>query len=575
MAVNSEWISKILMFCLALVVTAPVAVSAEEDWQKGEQILPVNQAPPDAPLRRHSISPWYQLTHFRKFDRADGALGFSFDFRREADGVMGSFVSLVIRTKAGRISTRLNDVFSPIYREKQGTYQGEIRALTSQIVTEGMFQELELWLEATEPVENGVVKVKVSNSVTLGNPSEKTFARHWTAEETTQLQLLERKQQPPPPVPRDYQLVVPETKLLPGMPILAGLMGAWSAAEVIDPRPDGTVLIRYENSPTLQPRPRHWLALANGTKEIAVKNPASFKPSLRVLPGGDLPLEDGYQPVDDTTPLVPGVRLKSEHLGRWQDLTVLETEKAGPVRICFDMHKGIRAFDKDVERSSLVISNATLEELKRPGAKEKFNAQLEEQENSFERKQRPPHRRLVNQLKIAIPDDAVAVTPDIKLEVGMKLGAPRGGSWSDVTIRRLNRDGTVFIRWDRLGAAWDEDAERKDLIISKTALANLKKNPAAMASGAGSPVAGSTAGKPSPGSVSKEIRYRVVLRDAGNDKVGITKLVAEATGLELKDAKEFVESGPFPVKQGLSRIEAEQLKKKLEERGAKVEMEKQ
>lgn len=66
--------------------------------------------------------------------------------------------------------------------------------------------------------------------------------------------------------------------------------------------------------------------------------------------------------------------------------------------------------------------------------------------------------------------------------------------------------------------------------------------------------------------------FTVVLTGAGDKKVGVIKAVREITGLGLKEAKDLVEGAPQPVKEGVNKAEAEELKKKLEEAGASVEL---
>ena len=66
--------------------------------------------------------------------------------------------------------------------------------------------------------------------------------------------------------------------------------------------------------------------------------------------------------------------------------------------------------------------------------------------------------------------------------------------------------------------------------------------------------------------------FDVILAGFGEKKVGVIKAVREATGLGLKEAKDLVESAPAPIKEGASKAEAEELKKKLEEAGATVEL---
>lgn len=66
--------------------------------------------------------------------------------------------------------------------------------------------------------------------------------------------------------------------------------------------------------------------------------------------------------------------------------------------------------------------------------------------------------------------------------------------------------------------------------------------------------------------------FDVVLSDAGANKINVIKVVREVTGLGLKEAKDLVDGAPKTVKEALGKAEAEELKKKLEEAGAKVEM---
>lgn len=66
--------------------------------------------------------------------------------------------------------------------------------------------------------------------------------------------------------------------------------------------------------------------------------------------------------------------------------------------------------------------------------------------------------------------------------------------------------------------------------------------------------------------------FTVVLADAGAKKINVIKEVRAITGLGLKEAKELVEGAPKPIKEGVEKAEAEELKKKLEAAGAKVEL---
>ena len=64
----------------------------------------------------------------------------------------------------------------------------------------------------------------------------------------------------------------------------------------------------------------------------------------------------------------------------------------------------------------------------------------------------------------------------------------------------------------------------------------------------------------------------MVLADAGGNKIGVIKAVREVTNLGLKEAKDLVDGAPKTVKEGVSKADAETIKKKLEEAGAKVQV---
>jgi len=70
----------------------------------------------------------------------------------------------------------------------------------------------------------------------------------------------------------------------------------------------------------------------------------------------------------------------------------------------------------------------------------------------------------------------------------------------------------------------------------------------------------------------EQTEFNVILKAAGSSKLAVVKLVKELTGLGLKEAKGIVDSAPAAVKEGISKDEAEGLKKSLEEAGAEVEL---
>ena len=86
---------------------------------------------------------------------------------------------------------------------------------------------------------------------------------------------------------------------------------------------------------------------------------------------------------------------------------------------------------------------------------------------------------------------------------------------------------------------------------------------------AAAPAAGAVAGGDA---AAEKSSYDVVLAEAGDQKIKVIKVVRDATGLGLKEAKELVDGAPKPVKEGVSKEEAEDLKAKFTEVGAVVEL---
>ncbi|WLR58084.1 50S ribosomal protein L7/L12 [Guptibacillus hwajinpoensis] len=87
---------------------------------------------------------------------------------------------------------------------------------------------------------------------------------------------------------------------------------------------------------------------------------------------------------------------------------------------------------------------------------------------------------------------------------------------------------------------------------------------------AAAPVA--AAGGAAEGAAEEQSEFDVVLESAGSSKIKVIKVVREITGLGLKEAKELVDGAPSPIKEGVAKEEAEELKGKLEEVGAVVEV---
>jgi large subunit ribosomal protein L7/L12 len=86
------------------------------------------------------------------------------------------------------------------------------------------------------------------------------------------------------------------------------------------------------------------------------------------------------------------------------------------------------------------------------------------------------------------------------------------------------------------------------------------------------PVAVAAGGGAAAPAAEEKTEFDVVLTDAGSNKINVIKAVREVTSLGLKEAKDLVEGAPQKVKEGISKADAEAIKKKFEEAGAKVEI---
>ena len=85
-------------------------------------------------------------------------------------------------------------------------------------------------------------------------------------------------------------------------------------------------------------------------------------------------------------------------------------------------------------------------------------------------------------------------------------------------------------------------------------------------------VAGPAAGGAAAPAAEEKTEFDVILKEVGSNKIGVIKVVREVTGLGLKEAKDLVEGAPKAVKEGVAKEEAEELTKKIEASGAKVEL---
>ncbi len=106
--------------------------------------------------------------------------------------------------------------------------------------------------------------------------------------------------------------------------------------------------------------------------------------------------------------------------------------------------------------------------------------------------------------------------------------------------------------------------------LNKTLQDKWGVSAAPVAAAAAAPAAGAATAEAAPAPVEEQTEFDAVLSEVGPNKINVIKVVRELTGLGLKEAKAVVDEAPKPVKEGVSREEAEKVAAKLAEVGAKV-----
>ena len=112
--------------------------------------------------------------------------------------------------------------------------------------------------------------------------------------------------------------------------------------------------------------------------------------------------------------------------------------------------------------------------------------------------------------------------------------------------------------------------EASDLVKKMEEAFGVSAAAATVVAAGGGGGGGAAAGGGAP--AEEKTEFTVVLTDVGGNKINVIKAVREVTSLGLKEAKDLVDGAPKPVKEGISKADAEAAKKKLEDAGAKVEV---
>ena len=116
------------------------------------------------------------------------------------------------------------------------------------------------------------------------------------------------------------------------------------------------------------------------------------------------------------------------------------------------------------------------------------------------------------------------------------------------------------------------DAIASKTVLESSELIKMMEEKFGVTATAAVAVAGPAAGGAAAPAAEEKTEFDVILKEVGSNKIGVIKVVREVTGLGLKEAKDLVEGAPKAVKEGVAKEEAEELKKKIEASGAKVEL---
>ena len=112
-----------------------------------------------------------------------------------------------------------------------------------------------------------------------------------------------------------------------------------------------------------------------------------------------------------------------------------------------------------------------------------------------------------------------------------------------------------------------EDIDKLTVVELAELVKGIEEKYGVSAVAAAAPAAGGAAA-----AAEEKTSFDVILKSAGGNKIPVIKVVRDATGLGLKEAKELVDGAPKPIKEGVSKEEAEELKAKFTEAGAEVEL---
>ncbi len=191
---------------------------------------------------------------------------------------------------------------------------------------------------------------------------------------------------------------------------------------------------------------------------------------------------DGTEFVPNTAKLTKGTKLGACQRNAWNSLTTISENDDGTVNVRWDKYG--KSFDCAMSRGELTIASTVLAALaKHPATKYPPTVPNWASESAKTLGAPSPGAkpRKSYPINIPIPSDSMVVPADMKIKAGVKLFACYGRSWNPLTALGENEDGTLNIRWDKYGSAWDNSMARSELIIKRDMGQTLRENPEAVA----------------------------------------------------------------------------------------------
>jgi hypothetical protein len=232
--------------------------------------------------------------------------------------------------------------------------------------------------------------------------------------------------------------------------------------------------------------PRPWTAEEQAQRKEFVRimnDDAAHKPTSTYPVSVQVP--DGSEFVPNTAKLIKGTRLHACYQNKWYPLTTISENDDGTVNVRWDDYGA--DYDCSMNRGELVIATSLISSLgKHPATRfPKTVPNWASESAKTTPPGAPPGSPAATNSKpypvtIAVPSDSEFVPKDLKLKPGIPLQACYAGKWNPITALAENADGTLEVRWDEYGAAFDCNMVRQELIIKKELAQQLRTNPAAV-----------------------------------------------------------------------------------------------